>query len=39
VEKKRKEAFMPFMSGMVKNLSRENRKRGGDDNVSGVVIG
>jgi hypothetical protein len=27
------------LSGMVKNLSRENRKHGGDDNVSGIVIG
>jgi hypothetical protein len=36
---KREEAMIDFMSGMVKGLSEENRKKGGDGNVFGVVIG
>jgi hypothetical protein len=31
--------MIDFMSGMVKGLSEENRKKGGDGNVFGVVIG
>ncbi len=31
-EKKRAQAFGNFMSGMVKGLSKENRKKGGDGN-------
>ena len=38
-KKKRSQAFGNFMSGMVKRLSRENRKKGGDGNVTGIVVG
>ena len=38
-EKKRAQAFGNFMSGMVKGLSKENRKKGGDGNVTGIAIG
>lgn len=37
--RKRTEAMAGFMSGMVKGLSEENRKRGGDGNVTGIVVG
>ena len=37
-DKKRDQAMAGFMSGMVKELSRENRKKGGDGNVFGAVI-
>jgi len=37
--KNRAKAFGGFMTGMVEDLQRENRKRGGDGNVSGIVIG
>ena len=36
--KKRKEAFGSFMTNMVKELSEENRRKGGDGNVTGIVI-
>ena len=38
-EKRRDEAFVSFMSGMVNDLSQENRKQGGDGNVTGIVVG
>jgi hypothetical protein len=38
-EKRRDEALASFMTGMVNDLSRENRKQGGDGNVSGIVVG
>jgi hypothetical protein len=37
-EKRRDEAFTAFMAGMVKDISRENRKNGGDGNVTGIVV-
>ena len=37
--KKRDEAFASFMAGMVNDLSQENRKQGGDGNVTGIVVG
>jgi hypothetical protein len=37
-EKKRDEAFGSFMGRMVEDLSRENRKKGGDGNVTGIVV-
>ncbi len=37
-EKRRARAMEAFMSGMVKELSRENRKKGGDGKVFGAVI-
>lgn len=36
---KRSEAMVGFMSGMLKELSEENRKQGGDGNVTGIVVG
>ena len=36
--RRRNEAMATFMGGMLKELSLENRKKGGDGNVSGVVI-
>lgn len=36
--KKRAQAFAGFMAGMVQSLSEENRRAGGDGNVSGVVV-
>ncbi|HYR88505.1 MAG TPA: hypothetical protein VE422_30780 [Terriglobia bacterium] len=36
--KKRKEAFGSFMTGMVESFSEENRRKGGDGNVTGIVI-
>ena len=38
-QKKRTQAFDDFMSGMVKGLSEENRSKGGDGNVTGIVVG
>jgi len=38
-EKNRAKAFGGFMTGMLVDLGRENRKRGGDGNVTGIVIG
>jgi hypothetical protein len=37
--KNRVKAFGGFMTGIVEDLGRENRKRGGDGNVIGIVIG
>lgn len=37
--KRRSAAFGAFMSGLVRNFSRENRTHGGDGNVTGVVVG
>ena len=37
-DKKRQKAFGNFMSDMVENLSEENRKQGGDGNVTGIVV-
>jgi hypothetical protein len=37
--KNRKKAFGSFMTGMVRDLSEENRREGGDGNVTGIVIG
>lgn len=37
-EEKRKRAFAGFMQGMMKDLSEENRKKGGDGNVTGIVV-
>jgi hypothetical protein len=37
--KNRKKAFGNFMTGMVRDLSEENRQKGGDGNVTGIVIG
>ena len=36
--KNRAKAFGSFMTGMVRNLSEENRQKGGDGNVTGIVI-
>src|SRR2546426_29030 len=38
-EKKRSEAFGSFMAGMVDELSEENREKGGDGKVTGIVVG
>ncbi len=37
--KKRREAFGSFMANMVESLSEENRKQGGDGNVTGIAVG
>lgn len=37
-KEKRIEAFGSFMEGMVQDLSKENRRKGGDGNVTGIVI-
>ena len=37
--KNRTKAFGGFMTGIVGDLERENHKRGGDGNVTGIVIG
>jgi len=37
-EKKREKALETFLGSMVKSLSRENRKKGGDGNVTGIVV-
>ena len=38
-KKKRSEAFGSFMAGMAKSFSEENHKKGGDGNVTGIVVG
>jgi hypothetical protein len=38
-ERRRAQAFGEFMTGMVEELSDENRKQGGDGKVFGAVIG
>jgi hypothetical protein len=38
-ERRRAEAMTKFMAGLVKQLSEENRKKGGDDTVTGIVVG
>jgi hypothetical protein len=38
-ERKRTEAFGAFMVGMLKDFSEENHKKGGDGNVTGIVVG
>ncbi|PWU05361.1 MAG: hypothetical protein C5B51_14850 [Terriglobia bacterium] len=38
-EEKREKALVTYMEGMVEEFSRENRKKGGDGNVFGAVIG
>jgi hypothetical protein len=35
--KKREKAFASFFEGMVKDLSKANRDKGGDGNVTGIV--
>jgi hypothetical protein len=37
-KKKRDEAFGSFFTGMVEDLSKKNRKKGGDGNVTGIVV-
>ncbi len=37
--KKRSEAFGSFMAGMVEEFSEENREKGGDGKVTGIVVG
>jgi hypothetical protein len=37
-EEKRKQAFGGFMQGMLEDLSKENRKKGGDGSVTGIVV-
>jgi hypothetical protein len=37
--KNRATAFGNFMTGVVRDLSEENRQKGGDGNVTGIVIG
>ena len=37
-KKKREKAFASFFEGMVKDLSRVNREKGGDGNVTGIVV-
>lgn len=37
-EKKREKAMESFLGGMVESLSRENRKKGGDGSVTGIVV-
>jgi hypothetical protein len=38
-ERKRSRAFGSFMAGMLESFSRKNRKKGGDGNVTGIVVG
>jgi hypothetical protein len=38
-ERKRSEAFGSFMGDLLKSFSEENRKKGGDGNVTGIVVG
>ena len=38
-QRKRGEAMVSFLAGLVKDLSRENRKKGGDGNVTRIVVG
>jgi hypothetical protein len=37
-EKKREKALESFLGSMVESLSRQNRKKGGDGNVTGIVV-
>src|SRR5713101_1434360 len=37
--KNRAKAFGNFMTDMVRDLSKENRREGGDGNVTGIVVG
>jgi hypothetical protein len=37
-KKKRDKAFASFFEGMVNDLSRVNREKGGDGNVTGIVV-
>lgn len=36
---KRDEAMIKYMAGLLKQLSDENRKKGGDGDVTGIVVG
>jgi hypothetical protein len=38
-EKQRSKAFASFLGNMLKDFSKENRKKGGDGNVTGIVVG
>lgn len=38
-QRKREQAMVNFLAGMVKELSEKNRKQGGDGNVTGIVVG
>jgi hypothetical protein len=38
-ERRRTHAFGGWLAGMAKGLSEENRKQGGDGNVTGIVVG
>jgi hypothetical protein len=38
-EKKRSKAFGSFLGNMLEGISEENRKKGGDGNVTGIVVG
>jgi len=38
-EKKRSAAFGSFLADMAKSLSRENRDKGGDGDVTSIVVG
>ncbi len=38
-ERKRTEAFGAFMAGMLEDFSEKNRKKDGDGNVTGIVVG
>jgi len=38
-ERKRTEAFGAFMAGMLEDFSEKNHKKGGDGNVTGIVVG
>jgi hypothetical protein len=37
--KRRNEAFESFVADMAKTFSEENRDKGGDGNVTGIVVG
>jgi hypothetical protein len=37
-KRKREKAFASFFEGMVKDLSRANRDKGGDGDVTGIVV-
>ncbi len=37
--KKRDKAFTGFFEGMVSDVSRQNREKGGEGNVTGIVVG
>jgi hypothetical protein len=38
-EKQRSKAFASFLGNMLAEFSEENRKKGGDGNVTGIVVG